>query len=88
MKGGQALWGEQASIDEVKAWILKSDMRRTIQNYKIEEADAEVEAFLIKYDEKDVDILWEATMAHESIPKALWEYNLSKESTIQFFIIK
>jgi hypothetical protein len=24
------------------------------------------------------------TMAHESIAKALWEYNLSKESTIQF----
>jgi hypothetical protein len=23
-------------------------------------------------------------MAHESIAKALWKYNLSKESTIQF----
>jgi hypothetical protein len=84
VKGGQVLRGERASIDEVKAWILKSDVRRTIQNYEIEEADAKVGAFLIKHDEKDVDLLREATMAHESIIKALWEYNLSKGSTIQF----
>jgi uncharacterized protein with FMN-binding domain len=84
VKGGQVLQGERASIDEVKARILKSDVRRTIQNYEIEEADAKVGAFLIKHDEKDVDLLREATMAHESIIKALWEYNLSKGSTIQF----
>jgi hypothetical protein len=30
-------------------------VRRTIQNYKIEEANVEVEAFLIKQDEKDED---------------------------------
>jgi hypothetical protein len=84
VKGGQVLRGEQASIDEVKARILKSNVRRIIQNYEIEKADAEVEAFLIKHDEKDIDLLREATMAHESIAKALWEYNLSKESTIQF----
>jgi hypothetical protein len=41
-------------------------------------------SFLIKQDERDVDSLREATMAHESIAKALWKYNLSKESTIQF----
>jgi hypothetical protein len=63
---------------------LKSNVKRTIHNYEIEEADAEVEAFLIKHDEKDEDLLREATMAHESIAKALWEYNLSKESIIQF----
>jgi hypothetical protein len=32
----------------VKTQILKYDIKRTIQNYEIEEADAEVEAFLIK----------------------------------------
>jgi hypothetical protein len=84
VKGGQVLRGEQASIDEVKARILKSNVRRIIQNYEIEKADAEVEAFLIKHDEKDIDLLREVIMAHESIAKALWEYNLSKESTIQF----
>jgi hypothetical protein len=45
MKGGQVLRGERAYIDEVKARILKSDVRRIIQNYEIEEANAEVEAF-------------------------------------------
>jgi hypothetical protein len=30
VKGGQVLRGERASIDEVKALILKSDVRRTI----------------------------------------------------------
>jgi hypothetical protein len=84
VKGSQVLQGERASIDEIKTRILKSDVRRTIQNYKIEEVDVEVEAFLIKQDEKDLDLLREATMAHESIAKALWEYNLSKEYTIQF----
>jgi hypothetical protein len=84
VKGGQVLQGERASIDEVKARILKSDVRRTIQNYEIEEADAEVEAFLIKQNEKDVDLLREATTAHESMAKALWKYHLSKEFTIQF----
>jgi hypothetical protein len=59
-------------------------VRRTIQNYEIEEADVEIEVFLIKQDEKDEGLLREATMAHESIAKALWEYNLLKESTIQF----
>jgi predicted transcriptional regulator len=59
-------------------------VRRTIQNYEIEEADVEVEVFLVKQDEKDVDLLKEATTAHESMAKASWEYNLSKESTIQF----
>jgi hypothetical protein len=84
VKGSQVLQGERASIDEIKTRILKSDVRRTIQNYKIEEVDVEVEAFLIKQDEKDLDLLREATMAHESIAKALWKYNLSKELTIQF----
>jgi hypothetical protein len=59
-------------------------VRRTIHNYEIEEVDAEVEAFLIKQNEKDVDLLREATTAHESMAKALWKYHLSKESTIQF----
>jgi hypothetical protein len=59
-------------------------VRGTIQNYEIEETNEEVEFFLIKQDEKDIDLLREATMAHESIAKALWEYNLSKESIIQF----
>jgi NACalpha-BTF3-like transcription factor len=84
VKGGQVLRGERASIDEVKAQILKFDVRGTIQNYEIEETNEEVEFFLIKQDEKDIDLLREATMAHESIAKALWEYNLSKESIIQF----
>jgi hypothetical protein len=48
VKGGQVLRGEWTSIDEVKTQILKYDIKRTIQNYEIEEADAEVEAFLIK----------------------------------------
>ena len=39
---------------------------------------------MIKQDKKDADLLKEATMAHEYIAKTLWEYNLSKESTIQF----
>ncbi len=59
-------------------------MKRTFQNFEIEEVDAEEEAFLIKQDEKDADLLREATMAHESIAKTLWEYNFSKESAIQF----
>jgi hypothetical protein len=46
-------------------------VRRTIQNYEIEEADVEIEVFLIKQDEKDEGLLREATMAHESIAKAL-----------------
>jgi hypothetical protein len=46
-------------------------VRRIIQNYEIKEADAEVEAFLIKQDEENEDLLKEATMAHESIAKAL-----------------
>jgi hypothetical protein len=69
MKGGQVLQGEQTSIDEVKTWILKFDVRRTIQNYEIEEADVEVEAFKIKQEEKDEDLVRKATMAHESMPK-------------------
>jgi hypothetical protein len=84
VKGGQVLQGERASIDEVKARILKSDVKRTIQNYEIEEANAEIEVLLIKQNEKDVDLLRKATTAHESMAKALWEYHLSKESTIQF----
>jgi hypothetical protein len=48
VKGGQVLRGERASIDEVKTEILKSDVRRIIQNYEIEEADAKVEAFFNK----------------------------------------
>jgi hypothetical protein len=47
VKGGQVLRGERASIDELKVRILKFDVRRTIQNDEIEEANAEVEAFLI-----------------------------------------
>ncbi len=84
MKGGQVLRGQQASIDEVKSRIFKSDRRIITRNFEIEEVDAEEEAFLIKQDEKDANLLKEATLAHESIAKTLWEYNLAKESTIQF----
>lgn len=84
VKGGQVLRGEQASIDEVKARILKSGTTRTFQNFEQEEIDAEEEAFLIKQNEKDADLLRESTIAHESIAKTLWQYNLSKDSTIQF----
>jgi hypothetical protein len=84
MKGGQVLRGQQASIDEVKSRIYKSDRRRITRNFEIEEVDDEEEAFLIKQDEKDENLLKEATLAHESIAKTLWEYNLAKESTIQF----
>ena len=84
VKGGQVLRGEQASIDEVKARILKSGTTRTFQNFEQEEIDAEEETFLIKQNDKDVDLLRESTIAHESIAKTLWQYNLSKDSTIQF----
>jgi hypothetical protein len=58
-------------MDEVKIRILKSNVRKTIQNYEIEEVDVEVGTFLIKHDEKDEDLLREAIMAHEFIAKAL-----------------
>jgi hypothetical protein len=63
---------------------LKSGTTRTFQNFEQEEIDAEEEAFLIKQNEKDTDLLRESTIAHESIAKTLWQYNLSKDSTIQF----
>ena len=84
VKGGQVLQGEQTSIDEVKTRILKSGTTRTFQNFEQEEIDAEEEVFLIKQNEKDADLLRESTIAHESIAKTLWQYNLSKDSTIQF----
>jgi hypothetical protein len=84
VKGGQVLRGERASIEEVRSRILKSGTKRTFQSFEQEEVDAEEEAFLIKQDKKDADLLREATIAHESIAKTLWEYNMSKESTIQF----
>jgi hypothetical protein len=61
-------------------------VRRIIQNYEIGEAKAEVEVFLIKYDEKYEDLLREATMAHEFTTKALWQYSILNESTIQFLV--
>ena len=73
VKACQILRGERVSIDEVKAQILISDVKRTIQNYIIEEADAEIEAISIKQDEKNVDLQKEAIMAHESIAKVLWK---------------
>lgn len=84
VKGGSVLCGQRASIEEVKSRILKSDVRNSIANFEIEEVDAEVEAFLIRQDEKDADLLREATIAHESIAKTLWAYNLNKEATIQY----
>jgi hypothetical protein len=84
VKGGQVLRGERASIDEIKTRILKSGTTRTFQNFEQEEVDAEEEICLIKQDEKYVDLWRKATVAHESIAKTLWQYNLSKDSTIQF----
>jgi len=80
VKGGQVLRGQRASIDEVKLRILKSDEKIITQNFEIKEVDVEEEAFLIKQDEKDADLLKETTLAHESITKTLWKYNLAKES--------
>jgi hypothetical protein len=50
---------------------LKSGTTRTFQNFEQEEIDAEEEAFLIKQNEKDTDLLRESTIAHESIAKTL-----------------
>ena len=84
VKGGQVLQGEKSSIEEVRARISKSDPKSRNQGFEMEEEDAEVKAFLIMQDEKDADLLKEATMAHEFLARSLWEFNLAKQSNIQF----
>jgi len=43
-----------------------------------EECDREIETFFIKENEKDENLLHEATMMHEVIAKSLWHYKIKK----------
>lgn len=46
--------------------------------------NAKVEAFSIRQDKKDVELLKEATMRNKSLSRTLWELYSAIQSNIQF----
>ena len=44
----------------------------------------EVEAFLLKENERAADLLREATITHEVLAKSLWHYKIWKKSNLVF----
>jgi hypothetical protein len=79
--------GEAREGSEVRGtWAAIKEVRSRIQyrkNLVVEDVvDEENEAFFIAENEKDTDLLWEATNMHEIMATSMWEaklreYNLS-----------
>jgi len=80
LKKGQELRCERASIHEVKNRISY----RENSEFTDDIDDGEVEAFLVKENEKAVDLLREATRMHEILVKSLWHSKLQNQSTLEF----
>ena len=68
---GSEVRGARAAIEEVRSRIQYRP------NSVVEDVvDEETEAFLIAENEKDIDLLWEATNMHEVLATSLWEAKL------------
>ena len=76
----QELRCERASIQEVKNRILNRDDFMATN----EANDEEIEAFLLKENERAEDLLREATTMHKVLAKSLWYYKIRKESNLVF----
>ncbi len=71
MKEGQELRCERASLHEVKNRISYRENSELTNDDKDDKEDKEVEAFLVKKNEKAVDLLRETTRMHEILAKSL-----------------
>ena len=80
LKEGQELRCERASIHEVKNRISYRENSEITDDID----DGEVEAFIVKENEKAVDLLREATRMHEILAKSLWHSKLQNQSTLEF----
>ena len=80
LREGQELRCERASIQEVKNRILNRNAFMATN----EANDEEIEAFLLKENERAEDLLCEATTMHEVLAKSLWYYKIRKESNLVF----
>ena len=79
LREGQEMRAELAAIGEVRnISITENDTRRA------EVVDRDTEIFLIKENEKDEDLLIEATNMHIAIAKSLWQIKLQKNSNLEF----
>ena len=80
LKEWQELRCKRASIYEVKNRISY----RENSEFTDDIDDGEVEAFLVKENEKAVDLLREAIIMHEILAKSLWHSKLQNQSTLEF----
>lgn len=71
LRGRHELKGERLAIVEVKVKIHHE--KNVTQG---EEFDRDIETLFIKENEKDENLLHEATMMHEVIGKSLWHYKI------------
>ena len=81
LKEGQELRCERASIHEVKSRIPYRKNSKFTDNID----DEEVQASLVKKNEKTINLLREATRMHEILAKTLWHYKLQNQSTLEFY---
>ncbi len=73
------LLGERTTIVEIRATI------HHVKNVKEEHCDRKIKVFFIKENEKDQDILHEATRMHETVVKLLWHCKIKKNLTFKLW---
>jgi hypothetical protein len=79
LREGQEIRVELAALGEVRnVNNIKNSERRA------EDVDKDTEIFLIKENEKDEDLLLEATNMHIIMAKSLWQIKLQKYTNVVF----